>query len=192
MTKTIILDTNVYLTEVQALFSFGRNNIAIPTIVLDEIDRHKHRQDTAGLNARTMNRTLDSLRSKGSLLMGVPLGSGKGKVFAAQYDPRYMPAGMDIEDSDNKIIAIALRLKISEGSDVVIVSRDLNMRVKCDSFGIPAFDYQPQKVIKSVDKLFDGTDEICVEDNLIDRFYAERKFSYQSRKTSFFRTSTLC
>ena len=186
MTKTIILDTNVYLTEVQALFSFGRNNIAIPTIVLDEIDRHKHRQDTAGLNARTMNRTLDSLRSKGSLLMGVPLGSGKGKVFAAQYDPRYMPAGMDIEDSDNKIIAIALRLKISEGSDVVIVSRDLNMRVKCDSFGIPAFDYQPQKVIKSVDKLFDGTDEICVEDNLIDRFYAGEEILLPEQKNKLF------
>ena len=104
MTKTLILDTNVYLTEAQALFSFGRSDIAIPTIILDEIDKHKHRQDTAGLNARTMNRVLDRLRSKGSLLNGVPLGTGKGKVFAAQYDPRYMPSGMSAEDSDNKII----------------------------------------------------------------------------------------
>ena len=186
MTKTIILDTNVYLTEVQALFSFGRNNIAIPTVVLDEIDRHKHRQDTAGLNARTMNRTLDSLRTKGSLLMGVALGSGKGKVFAAQYDPRYMPAGMDVDDSDNKIIAIALRLKIAEGADVAIVSRDLNMRVKCDSFGIPAYDYQPQKVIKSIDKLFDGTDEISVEDGLIEDFYSGKDVSLPEQKKKLF------
>ena len=135
MTKTLILDTNVYLTEAQALFSFGRSNIAIPTIVLDEIDKHKHRQDTAGLNARSMNRLLDKLRSKGSLFTGVALGRGKGKVFAAQLDPRYMPAGMDVSDSDNKIIAIALRLKI-EGHDVAVISRDLNMRVKCDSFGL--------------------------------------------------------
>ncbi len=70
MNKTLVLDTNVYLTEVNALFSFGRSDIAIPSIILDEIDKHKHRQDTAGLNARTMNRILDNLRSKGSLLDG--------------------------------------------------------------------------------------------------------------------------
>ena len=186
MTKTVILDTNVYLTDVGALYSFGRNNIAIPTIVLDEIDRHKHRQDTAGLNARTMNRTLDALRSKGSLLVGVPLGSGKGKVFAAQYDPRYMPAGMDANDSDNKIIAIALRLKIAEGSDVAVVSRDLNMRVKCDSFGIPCFDYQPQQVIKSIDKLFDGSDEIILEESLIDGFYSGEDIHLPEQKKKLF------
>jgi PhoH-like ATPase len=170
MTKTLILDTNVYLTEVSSLFAFGKNNIAIPTIVLDEIDKHKQRQDTAGFNARTMNRTLDGLRRKGSLFDGVSLGRGKGKVFAAQYDPRYMPAGMDTSDSDNKIIAIALRLKL-EGNEVAVISRDLNMRVKCDAFGLECHDYQPQQVIKSVEKLFDGTDTIEVEDDFIDAFY---------------------
>ena len=170
MTKTLILDTNVYLTEAQSLFSFGRSNIGIPTIVLDEIDRHKHRQDTAGLNARIMNRVLDKLRAKGSLYNGVALGSGKGKVFAAQYDPRYMPAGMEPEDSDNKIIAIALRLKI-EGHDVAIISRDLNMRVKCDSFGIECYDYQPQQAVKSVENLYDGSSEIVVPDEIIEAFY---------------------
>ena len=170
MTKTLILDTNVYLTEAKAIFSFGRSNIAVPTIVLDEIDRHKHRQDTAGLNARIMNRSLDKLRSKGSLFTGVPLGTGKGRIFAAQYDPRYMPTGMDVEDSDNKIIAIALRLKI-EGNDVAVISRDLNMRVKCDSFGIECHDYQPQQAIKSIDSLFDGAVEVVVPDQLIEKFY---------------------
>ena len=86
MVKTIILDTNVYLTDNMSLFSFGENNIAVPTIILDEIDRHKHRQDTAGLNARITNRTFDQLRSKGSLMTGVTLGEGKGNIFAAQYD----------------------------------------------------------------------------------------------------------
>ena len=174
MTKTLILDTNVYLTEAQALFSFGRGNIAIPTIVLDEIDKHKHRQDTAGLNARTMNRVLDKLRSKGSLFAGVPLGSGKGRVFAAQYDPRYMPAGMESDDSDNKIIAIALRLKI-EGKDIAVISRDLNMRVKCDSFGIECYDYQPQQAVKSVENLYDGASEVNVSSSLIDSFYENKE-----------------
>ena len=185
MTKTLILDTNVYLTEAQSLYSFGRGNIAIPTIVLDEIDKHKHRQDTAGLNARLMNRILDKLRSKGSLFSGVPLGSGKGRVFAAQYDPRYMPAGMDTNDSDNKIIAIALRLKI-EGHDVAIISRDLNMRVKCDSFGIECYDYQPQQAVKSVDKLFDGADTITVSDQWLEDFYANKEVILPQQKIKLY------
>jgi len=185
LTKTLILDTNVYLTEANALFSFGRSNIAIPTIVLDEIDNHKHRQDTAGLNARTMNRVLDKLRSKGSLLTGVPLGSGKGKVFAAQYDPRYMPAGMSPNDSDNKIIAIALRLKM-EGQDIAVISRDLNMRVKCDSFGLECYDYQPQQAVKSIDKLYDGAATVVVPDQLVEDFYANKEVFLPEQKNKLY------
>ena len=174
MTKTLVLDTNVFLTEAQSLFSFGDSNIAIPTIVLDEIDKHKHRQDTAGFNARSMNRILDSFRAHGSLMSGVSLGEGKGKVFVAQYDPRYLPAGMEAEDSDNKIMAVALRLKLA-GHDIVVMSRDLNMRVKCDSFGIACEDYQPQQIIKSTDKLFDGAMTLSVSADLIDRFYEDQE-----------------
>lgn len=181
MRKTLILDTNVFLTEVQSLFSFGRSDIAIPTIVLDEIDRQKHRQDTAGLNARSMNRILDKLRAKGSLFTGVPLGRGKGQAFAAQYDPRYMPAGMDANDSDNKIIAIALRLKL-EGRDLAVISRDLNMRVKCDSFGIECYDYQPQQAVKSVDKLFDGTQELVISEQIINSFYDDEEVLLPQQK----------
>ena len=185
MTKTLILDTNVYLTEAHSLFSFGRSDIGVPTIVLDEIDRHKHRQDIAGLNARTMNRVLDKLRAKGSLFTGVPLGSGKGRVFAVQYDPRYMPAGMEAEDSDNKIIATALRLKI-EGHDIAVISRDLNMRVKCDSFGIECYDYQPQQAVKSVDNLFDGAAEIIVEDDIIEKFYNDIEVCLPQQKIKLY------
>jgi PhoH-like ATPase len=174
MSKTLVLDTNVFLTEAQALYSFGDNNIAIPTIVLDEIDKHKHRQDTAGHNARSMNRILDSLRAHGSLMVGVPLGENRGKVFVAQFDPRYMPAGMETHDSDNKIVAIALRLKL-EGHDIVVISRDLNMRVKCDSFGIACHDYRPQEIIKSVDNLFDGSAKLSVPADIINRFYEDKE-----------------
>jgi len=183
--KTLILDTNVYLTEANSLFSFGKGDIAVPTVVLDEIDRHKHRQDTAGVNARSMNRILDSLRSKGSLFMGVPLGRGKGNVFAAQYDPRYMPTGMDGDDSDNKIIAIAIRLKM-EGRDVAVISRDLNMRVKCDSFGLECHDYQPNQAVKSVEKLFDGSDTITVPDNMIEDFYSGSDVLLPDQKNALF------
>ena len=174
MKKTFILDTNVYLTDVGSIMAWGRSDVAVPTVILDEIDKHKHRQDTAGLNARLTNRALDSLRSKGSFFTGVPLGSGKGRIFAAQYDPRYMPAGMNPDDSDNKIIASALKLKL-EGRDIVMVSRDINMRLKCDAFDIPAIDYYPHQVVKSVDKLFDGTVELKVPTETIDRFYSDKE-----------------
>ena len=185
MKKTIILDTNVYLTEAGSILAFGKNNIAIPTIVLDEIDKHKHRQDTAGLNARTMNRVLDALRSKGSLMDGVALGRGKGKVFAAHYDAKFLPAGMKEDDSDNKIIAVALRLK-DKGHSIAVVSRDLNMRVKCDAYGIECFDYQPQKVINSVENLFTGTQELEVDFSVIDRFYTGEPFVLPEQKKKLF------
>ena len=185
MKKTIILDTNVYLTEAGSILSFGKDNIAIPTIVLDEIDKHKHRQDTAGLNARTMNRVLDALRKKGSLLDGVALGRGKGKVFAAHFDDKFMPPGMNQDDSDNKIIAVALRLK-DKGHEIAVVSRDLNMRVKCDAHGIECHDYQPQKVINSVENLFTGTQEVEVDFSVIDRFYTGEPFVLPDQKIKLF------
>ena len=185
MKKTIILDTNVYLTEVSSILSFGEDDIAVPTIVLDETDKHKHRQDTAGLNARTMNRMLDSFRENGSLMDGVPLGEGKGNVFAAHFDEKYMPPGMKTDDSDNKIIAIALRL-IEKGHIVEVVSRDLNMRVKCDAHGIKCQDYQPQKVIQSVDNLFEGTQELEVEYSTIDRFYSGDPFCLEEQEIKLF------
>jgi PhoH-like ATPase len=185
MKKTVILDTNVYLTEAGSILAFGKNDIAIPTIVLDEIDRHKHRQDTAGLNARTMNRVLDSLRSKGSLLDGAPLGRGKGRVIAAHFDEKYMPPGVDETDADNKIIAVALRL-IDEGKDVSVVSRDLNMRVKCDAHGIECYDYQPEKVINSIENLFDGTQELEVEFSTIDHFYSGKPLMLPEQKVKIY------
>jgi PhoH-like ATPase len=185
MKKTIILDTNVYLTEAGSILAFGKSDIAIPTIVLDEIDRHKHRQDTAGLNARTMNRVLDSLRSKGSLLDGAPLGRGKGRVIAAHFDEKYMPPGVDETDADNKIIAVALRL-IDEGKDVSVVSRDLNMRVKCDAHGIECYDYQPEKVINSIENLFDGTQELEVEFSTIDHFYSGKPLLLPEQKVKIY------
>jgi len=172
--KTIVIDTNVYLTDIKALYAFGEHNIAIPTIVLDEIDKHKHRQDNAGLNARMMNRILDSLRVKGSLYTGVEISEGLGKVFAAQYDPRYMPVGMNAQDSDNKIVCTALRLKM-EGREVIVVSRDVNMRVKCDSFGITAYDYQPAQVVESVERLYSGKLTLEVDSKHIDKFYQTGK-----------------
>jgi len=88
---------------------------------------------------------------------------------------------MDANDSDNKIIAIALRLKL-EGRDLAVISRDLNMRVKCDSFGIECYDYQPQQAVKSVDKLFDGTQELVISEQIINSFYDDEEVLLPQQK----------
>ena len=78
--KTYVLDTNVYLTDAESLMSFSNNDILVPLKVLDEIDKHKKRQDVVGLQARNTIRTLDNLRTKGNLFKGVRLDKGKGII----------------------------------------------------------------------------------------------------------------
>ena len=78
MKKIYVLDTNVFLTNSKSIFEYQNNDIIIPLKVLDEIDKHKKRQDGVGLNARSIIRILDNLRSKGNLHKGVRISRGKG------------------------------------------------------------------------------------------------------------------
>ena len=89
--KTYILDTNVYLTDANCIFTFGKGEILVPLKVLEEIDRHKKRQDSGGLNARNTIRILDSLREKGNLKKGVRIGKGKGIIFIESCDTSMLP-----------------------------------------------------------------------------------------------------
>ena len=126
MKKTYVLDTNVFLTDTASIKSYGRSDVVIPTVVLDEIDKHKHRQDTAGLNARKINRILDKYRTSGSLSKGVRIEKGKGLIYVSAYEMQDIPIGFKPEDADNKIIATALSLQ-RHGKKVILVSRDLKM-----------------------------------------------------------------
>ena len=83
--KNYLLDTSVYLTDADSIFQFDNNDVFIPLKVLEEIDKHKQRQDSVGTNARRIIRTLDELRSIGDLQKGVRLGRGKGLVRVMSY-----------------------------------------------------------------------------------------------------------
>ena len=109
--KTYVLDTNVYLTDAYSINSFGNNDILVPFKVLEEIDKHKKRQDSVGLNARTIIRILDELRAKGSLKKGVRVDKGKGIVFARPHVLSLLPVEFDRNDPDNTIISAALAEK---------------------------------------------------------------------------------
>ena len=172
--KFYVFDTSVCLTDFNSVYSYGNNDIVIPFKVLDEIDNHKQRQDGVGSNARGFIRMLDLLREKGSIIKGARIEKGKGLLIARGYDAGSLPDGFDISVPDNQIIATALSL-MSEYSDtkrkVVMVSRDINMRVKCDSLGILTEDYVKEQVVADRTDIYTGLSTVLVDDQLIDQFY---------------------
>jgi PhoH-like ATPase len=165
MKKTYVLDTNVFLTNAKSIFEFQNNDIIIPLKVLDEIDKHKKRQDGVGLNARSVIRILDNLRSKGNLHKGVRIAKGKGILSVRGYDAEDLPTACDLQSADNEIITTAItEQKKNLKRKVIVVTRDINMRVKCDSLEILTEDYVTNKVVTDHNKLFTGFAKHLVDD----------------------------
>ncbi len=172
--KNYILDTSVYLTDADSLFNFGNNDIFIPLKVLEEIDKHKKRQDSVGINARKTIRTLDEMRAKGNLQKGVRLEKGKGIVKVASYEVLKdvtFPPDLDMSIPDHMIIATAMAVRDESTRKTVVVSRDINMRVICDSIGLLSEDYTTEKVVTCSDELYSGLAVHLVDDQVVDRFY---------------------
>ena len=172
--KNYVLDTSVYLTDADSLYNFGNNDIFIPLKVLEEIDKHKKRQDSVGINARKTIRTLDEMRAKGNLQKGVRLDKGKGIVKVISYEVLkdvIFPPDLDMSIPDHMIIATAMAIREESTRKTVVVSRDINMRVICDSIGLLAEDYTTEKVVTSSDELYSGLAVHLVDDQVIERFY---------------------
>ena len=178
--KIYVLDTSVCLTDFNAISHYGNNDIIIPLKVLDEIDNHKSRQDGVGVNARGFIRFLDSLREKGSLIKGVRIAKGKGLLKAADYEVGVLPEGWDNSIPDNQIIATAITLTeeqrpLTRPRKVIVVSRDINMRVKCDSIGLNAEDYVREQVVSDTTDIYTGFITHLVDDQTIDQFYGDEE-----------------
>jgi PhoH-like ATPase len=172
MKRTYIFDTNIFLTNANSVYEFKNNDIIVPLKVLDEIDKHKKRQDGVGLNARATIRILDNLRAKGSLYKGVRLGKGMGLLSVRGYDVEDLPVGCDLQSADNEIITTAItEYKKNPKRKVIVVTRDINMRVKCDALQIPTQDYLPARVIQKTSELYTGLTKHLVDDQTINRFY---------------------
>ena len=172
--KIYVIDTSVYLTDASCIYSFGNNDIVIPLKVLEEIDKHKKRQDGVGSNARRIIRILDELRAKGNLQKGVRIEKGKGILRVKGYHPlTELPSALNPSIPDNIIIGAAL----TEGMEsptrkIIVVSKDVNMRVICDSVGIAAEDYKAEKVLDKDSELYTGFMTVLLDDQVIDQFYA--------------------
>jgi PhoH-like ATPase len=173
--KNYLLDTSVYLTDASSIFQFDNNDIFVPLKVLEEIDKHKKRQDSVGANARRIIRTLDELRTKGDLQKGVRIEKGKGLLRVMSYGclaGTIFPPDLDIRIPDHIILATAMAVQQEQPNrKIVVVSRDINMRVICDSIGMAAEDYITDKAAESSDQLYSGFIKHLVDDQIIDRFY---------------------
>lgn len=183
--KIYVLDTSVCLTESSCLYKFEDNDVIIPLKVLEEIDNHKKRQDSVGSTARKIIKIFDSLRVKGNLQEGVQLRDANDATLkVASANLELLPADLDDKIADNVIISTALseQLKCS-GKEVIMVSRDINMRVICDSLKLRSEDYSSDKILDDDSGLYDGAATILVDDDIIERFYAGERIFTESLDT---------
>jgi len=184
MKKTFVLDTNVLLHDPDALYAFQENRVVIPFVVLEEIDSQKRRQDDIGRNARVVARELDKLRLCGGLAEGVPLPSGGTiKIELNHQNLETVSLVLDSSKKDNRILAVAFHLSQCSEGRVVLVTKDLGLRVKADVMGVEVEDFYSDAV--DYPKLYEGVGETELSAEEIDLLYKEGKLDLGSDFPAF-------
>jgi PhoH-like ATPase len=167
--KNIVLDTSVLLYDKNAIHKFGENNIYIPLVVLEEIDRKKSSPGVLGENARYVNRLLDDLRSLGKLHQGVDFGEGL-LYIVKEYDQSVLDYSTS-HDNDTKIIACCKYIDENTDNPVVLVTKDLNLRVRADTFNIQSNDFYVE--YEDVDTNWVGWRNYETDVSLINKVYKD-------------------
>ncbi len=160
--KTYVLDTNVLLSDPGSLFAFDEHNVIVPIAVLEELDNHKSRQDEVGQNARSVSRNLDELRLQGSLLDGIRLRNG-GLLKVISIPPeKFVNLPLELRSIGPKVdnMIIALMLSMERSDDTILVSKDINVRLKCDALGVHCEDYLRMRVADDPQHFYRGVEVI--------------------------------
>ncbi|MFY9614692.1 MAG: PhoH family protein [Candidatus Dormiibacterota bacterium] len=179
--KTYVLDTNVLLHDPEALMSFEDNEVVIPLVVIEEIDSQKKRQDEVGRSARRVAHHLDDLRGVGKLSEGVPIPSGGTLRVVIQAKGEHLPVELDISKPDNQVLAVTAQLNgASNGARVVLVSKDINVRVKAEALNLTAEDYERDKVVRSSSELYGGITVMDVDPPAMDAYQHEARADARS------------
>ncbi|WP_249644619.1 PhoH family protein [Nocardia sputi] len=169
--KTFVIDTSVLLSDPWSFTRFGEHDVVLPLVVISELEAKRHHHEL-GWFAREALRNLDDLRLQyGRLDQQVPIGAEGGtlQVELNHTDPAVLPVGFRTDTNDSRILACALNLA-AEGRDVVLVSKDIPLRVKASAVGLQADEYHAQDVVTSG---WSGMVELDVSIAHIDRLYAE-------------------
>jgi PhoH-like ATPase len=160
-----VLDTNVLMHDPSSLFRFSEHDLYLPMTTLEELDNHKKGMTEVARNARTVSRSLDQLiaGTSGTLDEGIPLNKlGNQDVtgrlfFQTKLATQALPEGLPEGKGDNLILAVVSELqKTRKGQEVVLVSKDINMRIKARALGLPAEDYFNDQVLEDRDLMYAG------------------------------------
>jgi len=172
MKKYYVLDTNVLLHDVNSLFAFQDNDVVIPIIAIEELDRFKKDLNEIGRNARQVSRILDKFRDQGQLFKGIKLENGGTlRVFIQSSKSNSLPPELIFNKADNQILSVAMELKEKGKQPVCLVTKDTNLRIKADALGISARDYESDKI--EISELYEGFRTIAVSKADIDSYYAK-------------------
>ncbi|EOM75615.1 PhoH family protein [Rhodococcus rhodnii] len=169
--RTYVLDTSVLLSDPWAVTRFAEHDVILPLVVVGELEDKRHHHEL-GWFARESLRLLDDLRQVHSRLdRPVPIGDSTGtlQVELNHTDPTVLPVGFRTDSNDSRILACALNLA-AEGRDVVLVSKDIPLRVKAGAVGLPADEYHAQDVVPSG---WTGMTELCVPSSEIDVLFRD-------------------
>jgi PhoH-like ATPase len=166
VTKLFVLDTNVLMHDPSSLFRFEEHDVYLPMMTLEELDDHKKGMSEVARNARQVSRTLDALvgsTDDDAIEKGIPLSKlgnkdAKGRLFfQTRLQSAALPEGLPVGKADNQILAVVRSLEAEQdGRPVVLVSKDINMRIKARALGLPAEDYFNDHVLEDTDLLYSG------------------------------------
>ncbi len=183
--KTFVLDTNVILHDFNSIYNFEENDIVLPIVVLEELDNFKKGNNTINFHARQFMRELDKLSKNKSFKGGLPLGEDKGKLFIniKQLFSDEFKNSFTEEIPDHKILSVANNLsKENKDAKIVLVSQDINLRMKAKALGLETQDYETGKVvnIENLHKEIQNFDNFDI--NLINKLYQENKIDIDECK----------
>lgn len=175
MIKNYIIDTNVLLANPESIFKFEDNIVIIPIGVIEELDKFKKDMTELGRNARQVSRILDELREKGDLKEGVPLGNGILKVrYNGNLKSFYKESNVDLH-----VIHIAQETVKRYPKDLcIIVSNDVNVRIRANALGLRAQKYEGGSIQK--DEIEKGYSEIDIDEDLFNEFAKNKEISFDS------------
>ncbi len=192
--KLFVLDTNVLMHDPSSLFRFEEHDIYLPMMTLEELDNHKKGMSEVARNARQVSRSLDELVSDiGNIDAGIPLDKlGNRDALGRLYLQTTLlsstlPSGLPAGKADNQILGVvrALQERFPE-REVVLVSKDINMRVKARALGLPAEDYFNDQVLEDSDLLYTGVMQL--PDDFWDK-HSKGMESWQQGGSTFYRIS---
>lgn len=176
--KNFVIDTNVILHDYKCLKNFQENDIYLPIVVLEELDKFKKGNEQINYNAREFVRELDTVTDDNLFTKGAPLGEGLGRLFVitGAVDAPKVHESFPTRIPDHQILAVTESLNIQKpGMKTILVTKDVNLRMKARSIGLLCEDYITDKVL-NVD-IFEKSNEVFegIDPAVIDRIYSSRE-----------------